>query len=102
MATGVDKHIFAYGDVFPEISIKRWKYTKQLRYFITEQFGQQSAYFIRRMVSHIQTESDATEHYSHKGARFSYIQQYDEKLINTIYIPVIDYSIKHFINLIPD
>ena len=43
-----------------------------------------------------------TEHYSHKGARFSYIQQYDEKLINTIYIPIIDYSIKHFINLIPD
>lgn len=43
-----------------------------------------------------------TEHYSHKGGRFSYIQQYDEKLINTIYIPVIDYSIKHFINLIPD
>lgn len=43
-----------------------------------------------------------TEHYSHKGARFSYIQQYDEELINTIYIPVIDYSIKHFINLIPD
>lgn len=42
-----------------------------------------------------------TEHYSHKGARFSYIQKYDEKLINTIYIPIIDYSIKHFINLIP-
>ena len=43
-----------------------------------------------------------TEHYSHKGARFSYIQIYDEQLINTIYIPIIDYSIKHFINLIPD
>lgn len=43
-----------------------------------------------------------TEHYSHRGARFSYIQIYDEQLINTIYIPIIDYSIKHFINLIPD
>lgn len=43
-----------------------------------------------------------TEHYSHKGARFSYIQIYDEQLINTIYIPIIEYSIKHFINLIPD
>lgn len=42
-----------------------------------------------------------TEHYSHKGARFSYIQQYDEKLINTIYVPVIEYSIKHLVNLIP-
>lgn len=43
-----------------------------------------------------------TEHYSHKGARFSYLQTHDEQLINTIYIPIIEYSIQHFINLIPD
>lgn len=43
-----------------------------------------------------------TEHYSHKGARFSYLQTHEEQLINTIYIPIIEYSIQHFINLIPD
>lgn len=43
-----------------------------------------------------------TEYYSLKGARFSYIQEFDNKLINTIYIPVIEYSIKHLVNLIPD
>lgn len=43
-----------------------------------------------------------TEHYSLKGARFSYIQKFDKKLINTIYIPIIKDSIKHLINLIPD
>lgn len=43
-----------------------------------------------------------TEHYSLKGARFSYIQEFDKKLINTKYIPIIEYSIKHLINLIPD
>lgn len=43
-----------------------------------------------------------TEHYSHKGARFSYLQTHEEQLINTIYIPIIEYSIQHFIYLIPD
>lgn len=33
-----------------------------------------------------------TEHYSHKGARFSYLQTHDEQLINTIYIPIIEYE----------
>lgn len=43
-----------------------------------------------------------TEHYSFRGARFSYKQENDEKLINTIYVSIIEYSIKHFINLITD
>lgn len=39
MTTSVDEHTFAYGDVFTEISIKRWENTKRLRYFMAEQLG---------------------------------------------------------------
>ena len=51
MTTGVDKHIFAYGDVFTEIRIEGWENAQRLRNFIAEQLGQQPAHFIRRMIS---------------------------------------------------
>ena len=60
MTTGVDKHIFAYGDVFTEIRIEGWENAQRLRNFIAEQLGQQPAHFIRRMISRIQVERDAT------------------------------------------
>ena len=41
MAAGIDEYMLAYGDVFPEIRIKRRENAKRLRYFITEQLGKQ-------------------------------------------------------------
>ena len=78
MTAGVDKHIFAYGDVFTEIRIEGWENAQRLRYFITEQLGKQFAHFVWRMISRIQAERDATglvAHLVHKTVNFLRIKR---------------------------
>ena len=65
MAAGVDEHAFTHGDVLSEIRVERRKHAERLRHFITEQFGKQSAYFVRRVVGRIQPERDSPRLVAH-------------------------------------
>ena len=65
VAAGIDEHVFAHRDVFPEVRIKGRKDPERIGYRLAEQFGKQGPYFFGSMIGRVQPEGDASGFVAH-------------------------------------